>query len=231
MRGHRVPDRPASTPRSRVQVPLVPDLQRASCAGHPQPWLWDATVAGETVDQRQERRTKATAICAGCPERDRCPAVVHPPGLRRARNTARPGPAAAEDDGWWPTSRACEHLGFPITRAAATRLRKRGITSKPGPGRQLLWNAAQVRGALPLQRRGRPPADTSYDEQLVRRLCAGDALPGQNAAIRGAKVESVRRLTAQGLAVQVIARRVGYSDRHVKHLRNQLGLRAEAQSA
>lgn len=230
MRGHRVAPRPAVRERSsRRSVPVVLDLRRAACAGHPQPWLWDDTIDGETPDQHQQRRTAAAKVCRDCPELRRCPTAAHPP-------------QTVDDSGeWWPTRRACEHLGIPVTSWSTKRLRARGIRCRPGPvpGGPLLWDAEQVRSAPPHQprrprtptpgpprRRGRPPASTSYDEAVVSRLVDGEPLPGKNAAVRGAKIEAIRRLTDRGLPLRRIARRVGYSERHVQHLRAQLGIRA-----
>lgn len=94
MKGRRVAaERPATPgPTSRRAPVLVPRLDRAACAGHPTPQLWDRTVAGETKTQRTARKATAATICSGCPERHSCPSMIRPPGLRRSRaKTATPG--------------------------------------------------------------------------------------------------------------------------------------------
>lgn len=65
-----------------------------SCYGHPEPVLWDLYVEGETVTRRNERHTRAKAICARLP----ChPAVhreprPHPRRRRARRNRVRAQP-------------------------------------------------------------------------------------------------------------------------------------------
>jgi hypothetical protein len=49
----------------------------AACAGSPVP-LWDATVDGETDEQREYRHEAALRICARCPIRRKCRADVDP---------------------------------------------------------------------------------------------------------------------------------------------------------
>lgn len=89
MRGHRLAPRPAATERvSRMPVPVVLDLHRAACAGHPTPQLWDRIVDGESKTQRLRRRCAAADICSGCPERRGCPDMVRPPAQRQ-RNRAK----------------------------------------------------------------------------------------------------------------------------------------------
>lgn len=51
--------------------------QEPACAGHRVP-LWDATVDGETAEQRQHRHQAALRICARCPIRRKCAADVDP---------------------------------------------------------------------------------------------------------------------------------------------------------
>lgn len=136
----------------------------------------------------------------------------------------------AADTELWTTGQACEYLEIPADRNAAAKLRERGLTPAGSQGKQRLWDAEQVRQAPPARPQGRPPADTDYDEALVLRMVAGEPLPGQNAAVRGAKIEAVRRLAEAGHSARVIAPRVGYHDRYVQQLMNQLGI-APARSA
>lgn len=49
---------------------------RAACAGNPRPELWDATVAGETADEREWRHHQAKAVCARCPVAFECAQAI-----------------------------------------------------------------------------------------------------------------------------------------------------------
>lgn len=69
---------------------LGPGLPGAACRGRAP--LWDPEIEGESAQQRRDRLAYATAVCTGCPVRDRCRAVADelPKRLRSGTWAARP---------------------------------------------------------------------------------------------------------------------------------------------